>query len=115
MTIIHTTDGSFEQDVIQSKKPVLVDFWADWCAPCRRIAPILEEIANERDDIVVAKMDIMAHPETKDHFEIKGLPSLLLFNNGQVVGRKIGALSKDKILEFITSATSETTENPETT
>lgn len=108
MSIIHTTDASFDKDVLQSQKPVLVDFWADWCQPCQRIAPILEEIANEQDHIIVAKMDIMAEPLTKDSYEIKGLPSLLLFKDGQVIGRKIGALSKEKILEFIHTATQDT-------
>jgi thioredoxin 1 len=110
MTIIHTTDAKFEQDVISSTKPVLVDFWADWCAPCRRIAPILEELADEQSDFIICKMDIVAEPNTKDKYEVKGLPSLLLFKNGQVIGRKIGALSKAKILEFLTLAH---VENPE--
>ena len=110
MSIIHTTDASFEQDVIQSDKPVLVDFWADWCAPCQRIAPILEEIASEHPGLTICKMDITAHPKTKDIYEIKGLPSLLLFRDGQVIGRKVGALSKAKILEFLSLAEQESTD-----
>ncbi len=104
MAIIHTTDAMFEQDVLLAVKPVLVDFWADWCAPCRRIAPILEEVSQEQNDFIICKMDIVAEPETKDKYEVKGLPSLLLFKDGQLIGRKIGTLSKAKILEFLTLA-----------
>lgn len=107
MSVIHVTDASFNDDVLQNKKPVLVDFWAEWCTPCKRIAPTLEEIAQEQTDVVVCKVDIVANPKTKDDFDIKGVPSLILFKNGQIIGRKVGALSKSQILDFLNQATTE--------
>lgn len=100
MTIMNTTDENFSQDVLNAEGTVLVDFWADWCPPCHRIAPILDEIANETDT-TICKIDIVANPETMAEFDVKGLPSLLLFKDGKLVGRKVGALSKELILEFI--------------
>lgn len=101
MTAIHITDQSFTKDVLEAQKPVLVDFWADWCPPCKRIGPILDEIAQEQDDVTISKMDIVANPETMKRYDVKGLPTLLLFSNGTIIGRKIGALSKAQILDFI--------------
>lgn len=100
MTIINTTDENFTQDVLNSNGKILVDFWAEWCGPCHRIAPVLEEIANETD-VTICKLDIVANPKTMEDFDVKGLPSLLLFKDGELVGRKVGALSKAQILDFI--------------
>jgi thioredoxin 1 len=110
MTIIHTSDISFENDVLLAKKPVLVDFWADWCAPCRRIAPSLEEIAQEQDEYTICKIDIVENPKTMESYEVKGLPSLLLFKDGLVIGRKVGALSKAQIIDFLSQANVDTPE-----
>ncbi|UTC24601.1 thioredoxin [Candidatus Comchoanobacter bicostacola] len=107
MNTIHTTDQSFQKDVLEASKPVLVDFWADWCPPCKRISPILDEIANEITDISVCKIDIVANPECMRTYDVKGLPTLLFFVNGSIVGRKVGALSKAQILDFITQSTTQ--------
>lgn len=104
MNTTHTSDQTFEADVINSEKPVLVDFWADYCPPCRRLAPILDEIASEQDSYVICKLDVMANPKTMAAYEIKGLPTMLLFFKGKVVGRKVGALSKAQILDFLNQA-----------
>ncbi|MCP8352262.1 thioredoxin [Candidatus Synchoanobacter obligatus] len=110
MTIIHTTDSTFDQDVLESSKPILVDFWADWCNPCKRIAPILAEIAEEQSECTICKIDIVDNPKTMERFDVKGLPSLLLFHNGKIIARKVGALSKNQILEFLSQANAETAE-----
>ena len=107
MSIIHTTDASFQSDVLEASKPVLVDFWADWCAPCKRISPIINEIAQEQQDVSICKMDIVENPKIMAQFDVKGLPSLLLFHRGSLIGRKVGALSKAQILDFITQALNE--------
>ena len=107
MSVIHVTDTSFNSDILQSEKPVLVDFWAEWCPPCKRISPILDEIAREQSDVIICKIDIVANPKTMEEYDVKGLPSLLLFNNGNVIGRKVGALSKAQILDFLAQATLE--------
>ena len=104
MTIRHTTDNAFVQEVLNATNPVLVDFWAEWCAPCKRIAPTLEEIAQEQQDITIYKLDIVANPQTTANFDVKGLPSLLLFKDGEVIGRKVGVLSKAQILDFLAQA-----------
>jgi thioredoxin 1 len=102
--IIDTSDASFEADVLKSGKPVLVDFWAAWCRPCRMIIPILDEIAAEYDGkITSAKVDVDHNQEVPRQFGVKGIPTLILFNNGQIVAQKVGALSKGQLKEFIDS------------
>ncbi|MGM3191045.1 thioredoxin TrxA [Dickeya dadantii subsp. dieffenbachiae] len=100
--IIHLTDDSFETNVLQSEHVTLVDFWADWCGPCKMIAPILDEIADEFDGkLTVAKLNIDDNPATAPKYGIRGIPTLLLFKNGEVAATKVGALSKGQLKEFL--------------
>ena len=102
--ILQLTDDSFEEDVIKSSSPVLVDYWAQWCGPCKMIAPILEEIASEYDGkITVAKLNIDDNPQTPPKYGIRGIPTLMLFKDGNVEATKVGALSKSQLTAFIDS------------
>ena len=102
MSTSATTDTSFETDVLQSDKPVIVDFWAEWCGPCKQIAPALEEIAAEYGDkLTVAKINIDENPSTPGKYGVRGIPTLMLFKNGEVAATKVGALPKGKIVEWI--------------
>ena len=102
--IVHISDSSFDQDVLQSESPVLVDFWAEWCGPCKMVAPLLEELADEYDGkLKVCKMDVDANPDTAPKYGIRGIPTLIIFNNGDVAGTKVGALSKSQLSAFIDS------------
>lgn len=100
--INHVTDASFEQEVLKSAGPVLVDFWAEWCGPCKMIGPILEEISGEYGTkIKVAKLNIDENPQTPPKYGIRGIPTLMLFKNGQVEATKVGAVSKSQLAAFI--------------
>ncbi|ATC92962.1 thioredoxin TrxA [Pseudoalteromonas tunicata] len=100
--IIQLTDDSFETDVLKADKPVLVDFWAEWCGPCKMIAPILDDVASEyADRVVVGKLNIDQNSATPPKFGIRGIPTLLLFKDGQVAATKVGALSKTQLIEFL--------------
>lgn len=102
--IIEVTDDSFEAEVLNSSEPVLVDYWAEWCGPCKMIAPVLEEIAGEyAGRIRVAKLNIDDNPNTPPRFGIRGIPTLMLFKNGEVEATKVGALSKSQLTAFIDS------------
>ena len=100
--VLEVSNDNFESEVVNSEKPVLVDFWAEWCGPCKQIAPVVEEIASEHSDkLKVCKMDVDANRETAVQFGIRSIPTLLIFKNGEVAGSQIGAVSKQQLLEFI--------------
>ena len=100
--ILHTSDEGFDTDVLQSEKPVLVDYWAEWCGPCKMIAPILEEVASEYcEKIKVCKINIDENQETPPRYGIRGIPTLILFKNGEVEATKVGALSKTQLQSFL--------------
>ena len=102
--IVHLSDDTFEEEVIKSENPVLVDYWADWCGPCKMIAPILDEIANEYGDrIKIAKLNIDENPSTPPKYGIRGIPTLMLFKGGNVEATKVGAVSKSQLTAFIDS------------
>ena len=100
--IKHTSDASFEADVLQSATPVLVDYWAEWCGPCKMIAPILDEVAGAyQGKLQVAKMNVDDNRDVPAKFGIRGIPTLMLFKDGQVTATKVGALSKAQLMAFI--------------
>ena len=102
--IIHTSDDAFEQDVLQSPLPVLVDYWAEWCGPCKMIAPILDDISKEyANRLKIAKLNIDDNQQTPPKYGIRGIPTLMLFEKGNVEATKVGALSKSQLTAFIDS------------
>ncbi len=100
--IKHTSDESFESDVLKADKPVLVDYWAEWCGPCKMIAPILDEVSKDYDGrLQVAKMNVDENRDVPAKFGIRGIPTLMLFKNGQLAATKVGALSKAQLTAFL--------------
>jgi len=103
-TIVHVTDETFEEDVLKANDPVLVDYWAEWCGPCKMIAPVLEEIGAEyAGRLKIAKLNIDENPETPPKYGIRGIPTLMLFKGGNVEATKVGAVSKSQLSAFIDS------------
>lgn len=104
MSTVNVTDASFKSDVLESGKPVLVDFWADWCGPCKMIGPSLEEISNElADKVTIAKMDIMENTDIPAQMGVQSIPLMVLFKNGEAVARKLGAAPKSQLKEWLES------------
>ncbi|MGB5201004.1 MAG: thioredoxin TrxA [Sedimenticolaceae bacterium] len=102
--IVHVTDDNFETEVLQSSAPVLVDYWAEWCGPCKMIAPVLDEIAGEyQGRVKIAKLNIDDNPNTPPRYGIRGIPTLMLFKDGEVEATKVGAVSKSQLTAFIDS------------
>ncbi|MFZ5595132.1 MAG: thioredoxin TrxA [Pseudomonadota bacterium] len=102
--IVYVSDATFDSEVLRSATPVLVDFWAEWCGPCKMIAPILDEIANEyAGKVKVVKLNIDDNPATPPQYGIRGIPTLMLFKNGSVEATKVGAVSKSQLTAFIDS------------
>lgn len=100
--VLAVSDSSFETDVLQSSIPVLVDFWAEWCGPCKMLAPILESVVDDyADKVKIVKINVDENPETAPKFGIRGIPTLILFKNGEVVTTKVGALSKSQLTDFL--------------
>ena len=101
MSTIKLTKENFQEEVMNSDKPVLLDFWADWCGPCRRVGPALEEIAAERPDIKVGKINVDEQPELAAQFQIMSIPALMVVRNGEVVNSAVGAMPKKQILDLL--------------
>ena len=102
--IVHTTDGNFDADVLQNDKPVLIDFWAEWCGPCKMIAPLLDEAATEyADKLSIVKINIDENPNTPQKFGIRSIPTLMIFKDGAPQAQKLGAMSKSQLIEFLDS------------
>ena len=100
--IVHTSDGSFDADVMNNEKAVLIDFWAEWCGPCKMIAPILDEAADEyADKLAIVKLNVDENPNTAQKFGIRSIPTLILIKDGAVQAQKLGAMSKSQLAEFI--------------
>lgn len=103
-SIIHVSDETFDDEVLNSDKPVIVDYWAEWCGPCKMIAPILDEIADEYEGkLTVAKLNIDDNQGTPQKYAVRGIPTLMIFKEGEVAGTKVGALSKSQLSAFIDS------------
>ena len=106
MATVAVTDQSFKSDVIDSSKPVLVDFWAEWCGPCKQIGPALEQISDEMgDQVTVAKVNIDENPDTPGKFHVRGIPTLMIFKDGQVVATKVGAMTKGMLADWVSQNT----------
>ncbi len=104
MSLLHISDDSFDADVMKSETPVLVDFWAEWCGPCKAIAPVLDELAGEYDGkLKIAKLDVDSNPQTARQFNVRSIPTLILFKDGDVGAQHVGAASKQQLKDFLDS------------
>ncbi|MBT8422246.1 MAG: thioredoxin TrxA [Gammaproteobacteria bacterium] len=104
MSLVHTSDDSFDADVIKSETPVLVDFWAEWCGPCKAIAPVLDELAGEYDGkVTIVKLDVDANPQSARQFNVRSIPTLILFKDGDIANQHVGATSKQQLKSFLDS------------
>ena len=102
MSVVHISDDSFESDVVQSDKPVLVDFWAEWCGPCKAIAPVLDELAGDfQDRLQIAKLDVDANPKMAGQYNVRSIPMLILFKDGSPQAQHVGATSKQQLKDFL--------------
>ena len=101
MALTHVTDATFEEEVLKSDKPVLVDFWATWCGPCQMLGPIVEEVAGETENIKICKMDVDENPVTAMQYQIMSIPTMILYKNGAEAARNIGLVSKEELVQFI--------------
>lgn len=101
MSVIHIVENNFDEEVIRSEKPVLLDFWASWCGPCRMIGPVLDEIAAQRPDIKVCKVNVDEAPELARQYRIVSIPTLMVMKDGEVISKSVGAVSKAKILGML--------------
>jgi thioredoxin 1 len=105
MAIVQTSDEAFEADVLKSDKPVVVDFWAEWCQPCKQIAPFLEQLADDMgEQVTVAKVNIDDNPLTPTKYGVRGIPTLMVFRNGEIASTKVGAMPKTKLYEWVEEA-----------
>ncbi|MGZ8163939.1 MAG: thioredoxin TrxA [Methylobacter sp.] len=103
-SVLHVSDSEFNETVIKANGPVLVDYWAEWCGPCKMIAPVLDDIAKEyKDKLTVVKLNIDENPDTPQHYGVRGIPTLMLFKDGEVEATKVGALTKSQLAAFIDS------------
>lgn len=101
MAVVTVTKDNFQEEVVNCEKKVLVDFWASWCGPCRRVSPVIEEIAGERDDIKVCKINVDEQAELANQFQVMSIPTLMVMQNGEVVNQAVGALPKSQILALL--------------
>ncbi len=101
MEILHITKDNFQTEVMESEKTVLLDFWATWCGPCRMIAPVLEEVAQEREDVKVCKIDVDKEPELAQQFQIMSIPTLIVMEQGRIVNKALGAMPKNSVLALL--------------
>ena len=102
MSTIKISDETFEEEVISKGKPIIVDFWAEWCGPCKQIGPILEEISDEyREKVTIGKLDVDENPEIASKYQIRGIPTMMLFNNGTLIDTKVGMSSKNDLIQWI--------------
>lgn len=101
MEILHITKENFQTEVMESDKTVLLDFWASWCGPCRMIAPVLEEVAQEREDVKVCKIDVDKEPELAQQFQIMSIPTLIVMEQGRIVNKALGAMPKNSVLALL--------------